>query len=147
MKVILLQDVNKVGAKGELVEVSDGYARNFLIKRGLADEGTPGRVREWEEAQKSKRARDARMEREAEEAKKKIGGKRVTVAVNAGGEGKLFGSGTAAQIASALSSQLGVDVDKRGIKLEPPKQTGSYPFKIKLYQGVEAELTLEVVAE
>jgi large subunit ribosomal protein L9 len=75
MKVILLQDVNKVGVKGDLVEVSDGYGRNFLIKKGLAAEGTEGRVREWEENQKIRQSREAKLEKSAIETKKKIGGK------------------------------------------------------------------------
>ena len=147
MKVILTQDVNKVGVKGDLVEVSDGYGRNFLIKKGLAMEGTGGKLREWEENQKSKKNREAKMERAAIEAKKKIGGKKVTVSMNAGEEGRLFGSVTASQIAEALKAQHHVEIDKHDIKLnEQIKQVGMYPFKIRLHTGIEAELTLEVRA-
>ena len=147
MKVILTQDVNKVGAKGDLVEVSDGYGRNFLIKKGLALEGTGGKLREWEENQKSKKNRETKLEKAAAEAKKKIGGKRVTVSMNAGEEGRLFGSVTTSQIAEALKAQHGVEADKHDIKLEEPvKQVGMYPFKIRLHTGIEAELTLEVKA-
>ena len=147
MKVILTQDVNKVGAKGDLVEVADGYGRNFLIKKGLAMEGTGGRLREWEENQKSKKNREKKLENAAIETKKKIGGKRVTVSMNAGEEGRLFGSVTTIQIAEALRTQHGVEVEKHDIKLEEPvKQTGMYPFRIRLHTGVEAELTLEVKA-
>jgi large subunit ribosomal protein L9 len=148
LKVILVQDVNKVGRKGDLIEVSDGYARNFLLKKGLAVEGTEGKVREWEETQKAKKNREARLEKNAAEARKKIGGKRVTVKMNAGEEGRLFGSVTSHQVAEALSAQHGVIVDKKDIKLdEAIKQTGSYPFKVRLHTGVEADLTLEVKAE
>jgi large subunit ribosomal protein L9 len=148
LKVILVQDVNKVGTKGELLDVSDGYARNFLFKKGLAIEGTEGKIKEWEAAQKAKKNREAKLEHEAIEVKKKIGGKKVTVKVNAGDEGRLFGSVTTSQIAEAISSQHGVLADKHGIKLdEPVKQVGLYPFRVKLYTGVEAELTLEVKAE
>ncbi|MDR1509896.1 MAG: 50S ribosomal protein L9 [Synergistaceae bacterium] len=147
MKVILLQDVSKVGAKGDLIEVSDGYARNFLLKKGLAVEGTEGRVKEWRENQKARKNHEERLEKAAVEAKKKIGGKRVTVTVNAGEEGRLFGSVTASHIAEALRSQHGVEADKRDIKLdEQIRQVGLYPFRIRLYTGVEAELTLEVKA-
>jgi large subunit ribosomal protein L9 len=147
MKVILLQDVGKVGAKGDLIEVSDGYARNFLLKKGLATEGTEGRVKEWHENQKARKNREEKLEKAAVEAKKKIGGKRVTVTMNAGEEGRLFGSVTASQVAEALKSQHGVETDKRDIKLdEQIKQVGLYPFKIKLYTGVDAELSLEVKA-
>jgi large subunit ribosomal protein L9 len=145
MKVILLQDVSKVGAKGDLLDVSDGYARNFLLKKGLAVEGTESKVKEWKENQKIRENREAKLEKAAVEAKKKIGGKRVTVMMNAGEEGRLFGSVTTSQVAEALKSQHGVEADKRDIKLdEQIKQVGLYPFKIRLYTGVEADLTLEV---
>jgi large subunit ribosomal protein L9 len=148
MKVILLQDVSKVGAKGDLVEVSDGYGRNFLIKKGLAAEGTRGKLKEWEENQKSRKSRESKLEGAAVEAKRKIGGKKVTVLVNAGEEGRLFGSVTTSQIAEAIKAQHGVETDRHDIKLdESIKQVGMYPFKIRLYSGVEAELTLEVKAE
>ncbi|MDR3164502.1 MAG: 50S ribosomal protein L9 [Synergistaceae bacterium] len=147
MKVILLQDVSKVGVKGDLVEVSDGYGRNFLIKKGLAAEGTEGRVKEWEEKQKIRQNREAKLEKSAIEIKKKIGGKRVTVLVNTGEEGRLFGSVTTSQIAEVLKQQHGVEVDKHDIKLdETVKNVGVYPFKIKLYPGIETSLTVEVKA-
>lgn len=148
MKVILTQDVNKVGHKGDLVEVSDGYAQNFLFKKNLAQEGTPAKVKEWEDQQRAKKAREAKAEQSAIEAKKKIGGKKVSVKMSAGEEGKLFGSVTSQQVASAIEAQLSVSVDKKDIKLdETIKQLGMYPFKIRLYTGVEAELTLSVEAE
>jgi large subunit ribosomal protein L9 len=147
MKVILLQDVSKVGVKGELVEVSDGYGRNFLIRKGLAAEGTEGKVREWEENQKARKNREAKLEQSAAETRKKIGGKRVTVPVNAGEEGRLFGSVTTAQIAEALKQQLGVEVDKHDIKLdEAVKSIGVYPFKVRLHTGIDASLSVEVKA-
>lgn len=148
MKVILTDDVHKVGRKGDLVEVSDGYARNFLFKKGLAVEGSGGKLREWEDQQKARKNREAKQEKEAQETKKKIGGKRVVVKMSAGDEGRLFGSVTSQQVAASLSEQLGVSVDKKDIKLdETIKQLGSYPFRIRLYTGVEADLTLAVEAE
>lgn len=148
MKVILTQDVNKLGHKGDMVEVSDGYARNFLFKKNLAMEGTPGKLKEWEEQQKAKKNREARLEKNALEIRKKIGGKKVVVKMSAGDEGKLFGSVTSAQIAVSLQEQHSVEVDKKDIKLDDQiKQLGMYPFKIKLYAGVEVELTLVVEAE
>ena len=148
MKVILTQDVNKVGRKGDLVEVSDGYARNFLFKKNFALEGTPAKVKEWESQQRAKKAKEAKAEQNAVEAKKKIGGKKVVVKMSCGEEGKLFGSVTSQQIAAAISEQLSVAVDKKDVKLDDTiKQLGMYPFKIRLYTGVEAELTLAVEAE
>ena len=148
MKVILKQDVAKVGKKGDLVEVSDGYGRNFLVGRGLGEEATPGRLREYQEFQKTQKARDDKRQKSAEEMKKKLGGKLVSVKVSAGEGGKLFGSITSAQVAEALSAQFGAGIDKKDIKLdESIKQAGSYAFRIKLYPGVEAEMTLKVESE
>jgi large subunit ribosomal protein L9 len=147
VKVILVQDVNKVGYKGDLVEVSEGYGRNFLLKKKLAVEGTPGKVKEWEEQQKAKESREARQHANAVEIKKKIGGKMVTVRMSSGDEGRLFGSVTGQQVALALCQQLSVDVDKKEIKLdEQIKRLGRYPFKVRLASGVEAEMTLSVEA-
>ncbi|EHL63827.1 50S ribosomal protein L9 [Cloacibacillus evryensis] len=148
MKVILKQDVAKVGKKGDLVEVSDGYGRNFLVGRGLGEEATPGKLREYQEFQKTQKARDDKRQKSAEEMKKKLGGKLVSVKVSAGEGGKLFGSVTSAQVAEALSAQFGAGIDKKDIKLdESIKQAGSYAFRIKLYPGVEAEMTLKVESE
>ena len=148
MKVILKQDVAKVGKKGDLVEVSDGYGRNFLVGRGLGEEATPGKLREYQEFQKTQKARDDKRQKSAEEMKKKLGGKLVSVKVSAGEGGKLFGSVTSAQVAEALSAQFGAGIDKKDIKLdESIKQAGSYAFRIKLYPGGEAEMTLKVESE
>lgn len=145
MKVILKQDVNKIGSKGDVLEVSDGYGRNFLIVRGLAEEATAGKIRELQESQKAQKLKDDKKLKIAEETKKKIGGKVVKIKVTAGDGGKLFGSVTTAQVADAVLSQFNVSVDKRDIKLdESIKQVGIYPFKVKLFPGVEAELTLKV---
>lgn len=148
MKVILKQDVAKIGKKGEMLDVSDGYGRNFLIARGLAEEATQGKIRELEEIKKNQKVKDDKKLKIAEDAKKKIGGKVITLKVNAGEGGKLFGSVTTAQVADAIKAQYGVSTDKKEIRLDDAvKQTGSYPVKVKLYTGVEAELTLKVEAE
>lgn len=148
MKVILTEDVHKVGRKGEMIEVSDGYARNFLFKKGFAVEATEGKRKEWEQQQQAKKNKDAKMASEAAEIKKRIGGKRITIKMSCGEEGRLFGSVTSAQIAQALSDQYGVAVDKRDIKADDTiKQLGSYPVHVRLYTGVEAELSLSVESE
>lgn len=148
MKVILTDDVHKLGRKGEMTEVSDGYARNFLFKKGLAVEATASKIKEWEQQQQAKKNRDAKMAQEAAEIKKKIGGKRVVVKMPCGDEGRLFGSVTSAQIAQALSEQYGISVDKRDIKVDDAiKQLGTYPIRIRLYTGIEADLTMAVEAE
>ena len=148
MKVILKQDVNKIGKKGELLEVADGYGRNYLIARGLAEEATEGRIRELQQMQMTQKIKDDKKLKIAEESKKKLGGKVVRIKVNTGEGGKLFGSVTNAQIADALTSQYGVPVDKKDLKIEETvKQTGEYRFKVKLYAGVDAEMTLKVESE
>ena len=148
MKVILKQDVNKIGKKGDLLEVADGYGRNFLIARGLAEEATEGKIRELQQMQMTQKIKDDKKLKIAEESKKKLGGKVVRIKVNTGEGGKLFGSVTNAQIADALTSQYGVPVDKKDLKMEDTvKQTGEYRFKVKLYAGVDAEMTLKVESE
>lgn len=148
MKVILKQDVKKLGNAGDLLEVNDGYARNFLIPRGLADEATSGRVKQLKEKKASQQARDEKEKQEAEALKKHLQGKQVRLAVSAGDKGKLFGSVTGAQIAQAVSKQFGSEVNKKDLKLdEQVKQVGEYKFRIRLYPGVEAEMTLKVEAE
>ncbi|MBQ9881753.1 MAG: 50S ribosomal protein L9 [Synergistes sp.] len=148
MKVILKQDVAKVGKKGDMIEVSDGYGRNYLIGRGLAEEGTPGKVREYHELQKTQKSRDEKLRKAAEELKKKLSGKMVSVRASAGDGGKLFGSVTSAQVADALSAQYGAAIDKKDIRLDDTiKQVGSYAFKIKLYPGIDADMTLKVETE
>jgi large subunit ribosomal protein L9 len=148
MKVILKQDVNKIGKKGELLEVADGYGRNYLIARGLAEEATEGRIRELQQMQMTQKIKDDKKLKIAEESKKKFGGKVVKIKVNTGEGGKLFGSVTNAQIADALTSQYGVPVDKKDLKMEDTvKQTGEYKFKVRLYTGVDAEMILKVESE
>ena len=147
MKVILKQDVSKLGKKGDLLEVSDGYARNFLVPRALAEEATGGKVRQLEDHRKAAQVKEDRLAAQAREQAKVLGGKRVVLAANAGEGGRLFGSVTNQQVAEAVASQLGVKVDKREIRLETVKQVGVYPLKVRLYPGVEADLTVSVEAQ
>ncbi|MBQ7152272.1 MAG: 50S ribosomal protein L9 [Synergistaceae bacterium] len=149
MKVILKADVNKLGKAGALLEVSDGYARNFLMPKGLAIEATPGKISEWKVEQARLKAKDDKARAEAKELAKKLQGKAVTVTGKSGDNGKLFGSITPAQIAEELEKQFDLkNIDKRDIKLdEVIKQTGNFNFIIKLYQGVQAEMTLTVKVE
>ncbi len=148
MQVILKQDVRKLGKAGDLVEVSEGYGRNYLFPRGLAEEASGGKLKDWKNQQKVKQTKMAKEEALAEEHKKHLQGRRVTISVSTGGGGKLFGSVTAAQIAEALEQQLQVKVDKRNIKLgDPVRQLGTFPFAVKLHPGVEATLTLSVESE
>ena len=146
MKVILKSDVNKLGRAGALLEVSDGYARNFLLPKNLAVEATPSKINEWKNEQARLKAKDAEQHAEALELQKKLQGKAVNITGKAGDNGKLFGSITPAQIAEALETQHDVkNFDKRNIKLdETVKNTGNFKFSLKLYPGVQADMTLIV---
>jgi large subunit ribosomal protein L9 len=145
MQVILKKDVNKVGKAGQLLEVSDGYARNFLFPRDLAEEATVGRIADLNARRQSRKAREDKEKQAAEENRKLLHGKAVRVAASAGESGKLFGSVTTAQIADLLEAQHMIKVDKRDIKLaEPVKQHGNHPMSVRLHAGVQAEMTLVV---
>lgn len=146
MKVILKSDVSKLGKAGALVDVSDGHARNFLIPKGLAIEATPGKLNEWKNEQARLKAKDEKLRAEASALQKKLQGKSVTVEGKAGENGKLFGSITAAQVAEALEAQHGLkDFDKRNIKLDDTiKQPGNFPVSLKLYPGIQCDMTLAV---
>ncbi|MDR2529389.1 MAG: 50S ribosomal protein L9 [Synergistaceae bacterium] len=145
MQVILKKDVSKVGKVGQLLEVSDGYARNFLFPQGLAEEATAGRIADVKARQQSQKAKEEKERQTSEETRKLLQGKVVRVFASAGENGKLFGSVTAAQVAEALEAQYGVKIDKRSVKLaESVKQSGSYPISIRLYAGVQADVTLSV---
>lgn len=148
MKVILQQDVQGSGKKGDLVTVSDGYARNFLLKKGLAIQATPQAMNEWK-AKQAAGERKLQMEKDAaNETAQAIEGKTVKLTGKAGENGKLFGSVTSKEVAEGLRRQLGVDVDKRKIALESDiKAFGTYNAEVKLYQGISARLYVMVGEE
>lgn len=145
MKVILQQDVQGSGKKGELVNVSDGYARNFLLKKGLAVQATPQALNEMK-ARDAAALRKLQQEKDgASETAKAIEGKTLKIVGKAGESGRLFGSVTAKEIAEELQKQLGVEVDKRRISLEEDiKAFGTYTAEVKLYQGVAAKIYVMV---
>lgn len=145
MQVILKADVNKIGRAGELLTVSDGYARNFLLPRGLAEEATAGKIADLKERQKHQKAKEEKLRQEAEVKRQELQGRVVRIEATAGENGKLFGSITAAQIAEALEAQYSVKVDKRDVKTsETVKQPGNHPFTLKLHSGVAADMVLSV---
>ncbi len=148
MKVILKNDVAKVGKAGSLLEVSDGYARNFLLPKGLAIEATPAKINEWKNQQAKQKALDEKSRLEAIDLQKKLQNRAVTIEAKAGDNGKLFGSITTTQIAEALEAQHNLkNFDKRNIKLdETVKTSGNFKLTLKLYSGVLAEMTLIVTS-
>ncbi len=148
MKVILKEDVSKIGKKGDLLEVSDGYARNFLFPRGLAEEATEGRQKEWETRRKGLAQKADRAEKAAQEVKRNIQGKQIVLKASAGESGKLFGSVTTSMISQAIEEQLKVKVDKKDIRVpETIRQIGRYTLSVRLYANTEAELSVLVEAE
>ena len=136
MKVVLLADVKGSGKKGELVNVSDGYARNFLFPKKLAKEANAQALNELKNAEESKAFK---IKQETEASADKINGKSVSILAKAGQGGKLFGSVTAKEIAEAIKKQYGVDVDKRKIDTKGDmKAFGTYECEVKLYSGITA---------
>lgn len=146
MKVIFIQDVKGSGKKGELKEVSDGYARNMLIKKGLAVEATPENINHLKGQQASAQHKIDVEKANAAAAREKLNGKKLTVKAKAGTGGRLFGSVTAAQIAQCVEEQFGCKVDKKKISLKSEiKAFGTFSADIRLYNGINAEMTVEVV--
>ena len=147
MKVVLLADVKGHGKKGELVNVSDGYARNFLFPKQLAKEANAQAMNELKNAEAAKAFK---IQTETEAAKKsaeRLEGKSVKIFAKAGKEGRLFGSVTAKEVAEEIKVQYNVIVDKRKVTLESEiKQFGTFSCEIKLYTGVSAKMNV-VVAE
>ena len=145
MKVILTQDVRGQGKRGQLIEVSDGYARNFLLPRKLAKEATTDNINTMRMNDKATQERQAKERAEALEISKKMKELTVTVLAKGGGAGRLFGSVTNTEIAEALAKQTGVQLDKRKIALdEPIKTTGLYTVKCKLGYEITGDLKIEV---
>ena len=145
MKVILLQDVKGKGKKGQMLEVSDGYARNFMLPKKLAIEATPDAINTMRMNDKATQERIAREKAEALATSKKLRELTVTVTAKGGGAGRLFGSVTNAEIAEALSKQ-GIKLDKRKIVLSDPiKNVGTYTVTCKLGYEISAPLTVKIV--
>ncbi len=147
MKVVLRSDVENLGTKGDLVEVRDGYARNFLVPRGLAIAATPGAERQAAAMRRNREAREARERAAATELAATLSSRRVEVGARAGEGGRLFGSVTAADIADAFAAQFEVEIDRRRISLdEPIKELGEHELPIRLHTDVDAVLRITVVA-
>ncbi len=146
MKVILKQDVKNVGAAGEAVEVAEGYARNFLIPRGLAAKATAGGLKVLEEQKQAVAHRKAKEEQDAEKLAAALAKVEVVIAAKTGEGGRLFGSVTAKDISEQLQKGHGLAVDKRKIELaEPVKALGGYKVVARLHPKVTAEVRVRVV--
>ena len=145
MKVILLQDVKGKGKKGQMLEVSDGYARNFMLPRKIAIEATPDAINTMRMNDKATQERIAKEKAEAMAVSKQLREMTVTVTAKGGGAGRLFGSVTNQEIADALEKQSGIKLDKRKIAIaEPIKTVGTYTVTCKLGYEITAPLTVKI---
>ena len=144
MKVVLLQDVKALGTKGEMVNASDGYARNFLLPRGLAKEVNAQVMNEFKNAENSKKYKLEQEIAAANNAKNILDGKTLEIKTKAGKSGKLFGAVTTKDVAINIKQQFNLDIDKHKITMNDIKDLGSYTAKIKLYTGIGAEITVTV---
>ena len=147
MKVILLQDVRGTGKAGDLANVSDGYARNMLIPRGLAVEATPQNIKQLEKKKEAQKKQFEEDKAAALELKKKLGEVTVEVRTKAGKDGKVFGSVTSKDIADALK-EMGFDIDKKKIQLDSPiKATGTTDVNVKLFTEIAGKVKVNVISE
>jgi large subunit ribosomal protein L9 len=147
LKLILLTDVKSLGKKGEVVEVAEGYARNFLLPRKLGTEADRGALAQLGSQRKALEKRNEQMLTEAKELATRLESARLAVKVKAGGNGKLFGAVTNADVATAIADALSIAIDKHKIELRSQiKALGSYPVEIKLHKNVVAKTTVDVVS-
>ena len=145
MKVILLQDVKGKGKKGHMIEVSDGYARNFMLPKKLAIEATADAINTMRMNDKATQERIAREKAEALDTSKKLRAMTLTVKAKGGGAGRLFGSVTNQEIADALAKETGIKLDKRKIVIaDPIKSVGTYTVTCKLGYEINAPLTIKI---
>lgn len=144
MKVILKEDVKGQGKKGELVNVSDGYARNFLLPRNLAVPADAQAMNDLKNKEEAARHRLQVEKQEAEETARRLSGKTLKLSARAGQGGRLFGSVTTKEVAEELKRQFQVEVDKRKIEMADIKAFGSYEVSVKLAQGITAKMTVMV---
>ena len=144
MKVILLQDVKGVGKKDEIINASDGYARNFLFPKKLAMEATPGALKGIEKMRKAEADREAERRAQASAMAEKLRGKAINMTVKTGSQGRLYGSITSAEVAAELNKQHGVNIDKRDIKCENIRTVGDVDIEVRVYKDISAKMTVHV---
>ncbi len=148
MKVVLLEDIKSLGKKGDVVEVSEGYARNFILPKKLGTKATADNLNTLKLQKANKEKVEAEQLADAKELKEKIENKTFTVKIKGGNEGKTYGSVTSRDIANAVKEQLGLVVDKKKLVIaEPIKTFGLHEVAVKLHKDVTGKLTLKVVEE
>ena len=145
MKVVLLKDVKNVGKRDDILNVSDGYARNFLFPQKLAVEAKPGTLKEIERKRAAQDAREAELRTEALAKAELLKNKVIVLQVKCGDKGRLYGSVTAAEVAEALEKQHGIKADKRKIDIgDPIRETGIREISVWLYSGITTKMKLDV---
>jgi large subunit ribosomal protein L9 len=148
MKIILLQELKGRGGEGDVIDVAQGFAVNYLLPRKMAIEATKGNLKQLEQRSKNIRVREDARLGESNTLAEALEGKVVTVFAKVGEEGRLFGSVTTVMIGEAIADQLGVEIDRRKIETHGPiKDVGPHMVNVAIYREVKAELTVEVVAE
>lgn len=146
MKVVLLKDIKGKGKKGDIINISDGYALNYLIPQGLAKAGTSSNLNEANQAKEAKAYHDEQNRLKAIEQKKVLEELQLSLKVKCGANGKVFGSVSNKEVADALLKQ-NMDIDRKKIEMDTIKNVGSFEVKVKLYPGVTAKLKILVSAE
>lgn len=148
MQVILIQDVDKLGGRNELVKVKNGYARNFLIPRKMAVEASPSNLKQLQEQQKVQQRREEQMLREIAKVKEVLLESPLRIGAKTGTSGKIFGSVTSLQLAQAIKAQKGYEIDRRRIEIQDEvKELGTYKARINFGNQQEFEMHFEVVGE
>lgn len=147
MKVVLLQDVKGTGKKDDILNVSDGYARNFLLPRKLAVEATAQAMNDIKNRESAKEHRIEEEKKAARATAAKLNGITVKLHAKAGASGKLFGSVTSKEVADAITKVAGIEIDKRKVSVDDIKCFGTYECEVKLYQGISAKLYVLVGEE
>ncbi|HEX5512649.1 MAG TPA: 50S ribosomal protein L9 [Actinomycetales bacterium] len=146
MKLILTHEVTGLGAPGDVVEVKDGYGRNYLLPRGLATPWTKGGQKQVDSIRRARQAREIATLEDAQQVKSTLESKPVKLTVNAGASGRLFGAVTPSDVATAVKQTTGSDVDKRKVEIgQPIKNVGTYQVQVRLHPDVQAVIDLEVV--
>jgi large subunit ribosomal protein L9 len=145
VKIVLRADVDNLGNKGDLVDVAPGYARNYLVPKGLAIAASAGVTRQAEAMRRSRQVRDRREKEGAEATARQLAAKRIEIKARSGEGGRLFGSVTSTDIAEAVEAQTGVKLDRRKLHLEPIKTLGTHEVPVRLHGEVEVPVTIEVV--
>jgi large subunit ribosomal protein L9 len=147
MRIVLRDDVDNLGRKGEVVDVADGYARNFLVPRGLALKASAGSQKQADAMRRNREVRESREREAAQALAAQFEGRTITIKARAGGEGRLFGSVTTVDIAEAVLKQTGADLDRRKLHLdEPLKEIGGADVTVRLHPDVVATIHVEVEA-